>query len=93
MTPEGDLFRTGGSSRVALGGGACREGNIFVTKVDLSAVWSDSERMWSDGGINTDQELWISQWDAFSCMNTCQHLDENQFLTTTDAPCSFARSV
>ena len=42
---------------MTLGGGAYQEGNIFGMKVDLGAVWSDSERMWSVEGIETDREL------------------------------------
>ena len=53
-------------------------------KVDLGVVWSDSRMMWSGRGIETDRELWTSQWEAFSCMSTPQHLDEGQFLTSTD---------
>ena len=55
-------------------------------KVDLGAVWSDCRRIWSGGGIGTDWELRTSQWEDFSCMDMCQHLDEAQFLTTTDSP-------
>ena len=35
MAPEVDVFGTGGSSRKALGGRACREENVFGMKVDL----------------------------------------------------------
>ena len=48
----------------------------FGMKVDFSVVLSDFRRIWSGGGLWTDNELWTSQWKAFSCMDTCHHLDE-----------------
>ena len=43
MATEGDVFGTGGSSRMALGGRACRKGNVLGMLVDLGKVWSDFE--------------------------------------------------
>jgi len=36
--------------------------------------------------VGKDRELWASRWEAINYMDTWQHLNEGQFLTTIDAP-------
>ena len=45
-------------------------------KVEFDAVWSDSERMWSGGGLEMNQELWMSKQEASNCTKMCHNLDE-----------------
>ena len=57
---EGDVFGTGCSSGMALGGEACQEGNVLGIMVDLGAVWSDSEAVDVFGRIRCDGGYWVN---------------------------------
>ena len=69
MTPEGYSLRGWRLLQDKLRQRSFRDGRIFGMKINLGAAWSDSGRLSSGEGIGTNQELWMSQWEAFSCMN------------------------
>ena len=36
--------------------------------------------------VENNWKLWASRWEDINYMDTCQHLDKDQFFTTTDTP-------
>jgi len=80
MAPKGYILRDWRLLRDDLKLQSFRGERVFSMKVEFGAVWSDSGRTWSGGGLWMDREMQTSQWEAFSCMDTCHHLNEGHFL-------------